>query len=168
MNWASKQHPIETLAEWGAPALLASAVGWAVRSVSLPAAIVGVAAVLAFAIGLAAMRMVGAVKSLAVSQFEPVGLDPASSIAELDELLLEPKDEVLILDDPLVEPTIDSRVVRLFARPDPTPGELIERISDFLGDGRRAALEGQASPAVPADASTALHAALANIRASLR
>lgn len=107
---------------------------------------------------------------MAVDQFEPVELEPIALDSEPDELLLEAKDAVLILDDPLVDVDSDSRVVRLFERQDPTPGELVERISDFLGDGRGAAPGAQASipPVVPADASTALHAALANIRASLR
>ena len=79
------------------------------------------------------------------------------------------EEDVLLLDDPLggIEP--DARVVRLFARDEATPGELVTRIADYLGDERRilaqAAGEGQQTPP---DASAALHAALANIRASLR
>lgn len=166
MDWAGKQHPIETVAEWVAPALLAAATGWAVRSVPLPVMITIAAALAAFAAGMTVMRLAGKGKSVAVSQFEPVEL----GAAEPEELLLGPADEVLVLDDPLVDVAPDSRVVRLFSRQDPTPGELVDRISDFLGDGRRPGLDVQnavASPA-PADASTALHAALANIRASLR
>lgn len=170
MNWSGRQHPIETLTEWVAPALLAAAAGWAARSASLPITNIVAAAVAAFAAGLVAMRVAGSERRLAVSQFEPVELEVVSSSVEPDELLLEAKDEVLILDDPLVDVDPESRVVRLFARQEPTPGELAERISDFLGDGRRAAPDTPASapPVVPADASTALHAALANIRASLR
>ena len=69
------------------------------------------------------------------------GFEPAMYVTAehgLGELLLEEKDSVLILDDPLVEAPTDSRVVRLFAKPEPTPGELVERISDFLGEGKPA------------------------------
>ncbi len=61
-------------------------------------------------------------------------------------------------------------MVRLFDKPEPTPGELVDRIAAFLGEGRSAATVEPASPresALP-DASAALHDALANIRASLR
>ena len=75
----------------------------------------------------------------------------------------------LLLDDPLEEPDPDSRVVRLFDRQDPTPGELVLRISDYLSDqDREPAPVRQAVEQQPADASDALHAALANIRANLR
>jgi len=156
MSWA-KQHPVETLADWAAPALFAAACGWAARTALLSPASAVAATLLAFAAGTVAMRAAGDRSKTAISRFQPVEL-------ELEELLLEAKDEVLLLDDPLVEVAPDSRVVRLFDRQEPTPGELVDRIADFLGDGRRAAPEAN----VPADASAALHSALANIRASLR
>ncbi len=156
MNWA-KQHPVETLADWAAPALLAAACGWAARTALLPLTYIVAVAVLAFAGGMVAMRVAGKPNKPAAMPFEPVALEP-------EELLLEAKDEVLLLDDPLVEVTPDARVVRLFAKQEPTPGELVDRIADFLGDGRRIVPE----PAAPADASAALHNALANIRATLR
>ena len=92
--------------------------------------------------------------------FEPAVLELTDALGP-DELLL---------DDPLVEVAADARVVRLFAKQEPTPGELVERIADFLGDGRRPAQAAhyRADAQPPVDASTALHAALANIRASLR
>jgi hypothetical protein len=73
----------------------------------------------------------------------------------------------LLLDDPLISIDPDSRVVRLFERQDATPGELVTRISDFLGE-RAAPVSAQVQEYRPVDASAALHAALANIRASLR
>ena len=86
-------------------------------------------------------------------------------------------DDALLLDDPLPVPQPESRVVRLFAVPDvdaaaPTagPGEMIARIEHFLGQGRGApgdapvARDNTASD----EASAALHAALADIRRSLR
>jgi len=75
----------------------------------------------------------------------------------------------LLLDDPLIEIETESRVVQLFRVQDPTPGELVLRISDYLNDGRRDPPLIAAEPNhYPVDASAALHAALANIRASLR
>lgn len=168
MNWAGKQHPIEIVAEWLAPALFAAAVAWAARSASLPVAVIGALAVLAFAGGCLAMRVAGNAR-LPSPRFEPAVFEPSLPSGELEELLLGPEDEVLILDDPLNEVSEDSRVVRMFAREEATPGELVDRISNFLGEGRQVSGEGPAQPAAPpTDASAALHAALANIRASLR
>jgi hypothetical protein len=159
MTWAAKQHPVEALAEWAAPAVLAAGCGWSVRLAFLPPAVIAAAAIIAFAGGVTVMRIAGR-RQITINRFEPVAIDAS----DLDELLLEAKDEVLLLDDPLVQVAPDSRVVRLFDRQEPTPGELVERIADFLGDGRRPPPEA----AVPVDASASLHAALANIRASLR
>ena len=79
------------------------------------------------------------------------------------------EDDELLLDDPLVEVEADSRVVRLFDRNEATPGEMVARIEDYLGDGRRRPdIPAEEGSAAPPDASAALHAALANIRASLR
>lgn len=168
MNWAEKQHPVETLVEWVAPLPLGIASAWAAKALGLSlveAAAVGIAFLTA---GFAAIRLAGKSGAVQAYRFEPAALD--ADPAELGELLLEAKDELLELTDPLVDVASDSRVVRLFARPEPTPGELVERITDFLGEGERprhaATVPAEASP--PVDASAALHAALANIRASLR
>lgn len=155
MVWA-KKHPVEVIAEWVAPALLAAAAGWAAWMAVLPWAAVAACGVMAFAVAFVAIRLTdGTVNSVEVA-FEPVPIEDAA----VDELLL---------DDPLVEIAADLRVVQLFAQPEPTPGELVLRIEDYLNDGRRAS---QSDAAVvdqrPVDASAALHAALANIRASLR
>jgi hypothetical protein len=58
--------------------------------------------------------------------------------------------------------------VRLFERNDPTPGELVLRISDYLSEQGKtpSSIDPQVEQQV--DASAALHAALANIRATLR
>lgn len=168
MRPAQKQHILEAAAEWGAPLLLAAAFGWAGFRLGAPLAGVLAAAIIAFAGGLGVMRRSDATALANLAQFEAAAIE--SILPEWDELLLEPKDEVLILDDPLVEPLSDSRVVRLFERPEPTPGELVDRIADFLGGSRQPApvpqrpVEDQFS----VDASAALHAALANIKASLR
>lgn len=154
MEWAGKSHPLEMAAEWGAPALLASAAAWAASVAGLPLAAKSGAGLIALSAGLIAMRMAGKTPLDRDAGFEPVEFEPA-------------EDDVLLLEDRLVDPATDSRVVQLFARPDPTPGELVLRISDFLSE--------QGKPAVGAlpveqqvDASAAFHTALANIRANLR
>ena len=161
MNRAHKLHLVESLAEWGAPAVLAAALAWAGLRLGLPIAALAIASLGAFGVGFLAMRKVDADRLAAIAGFEA---------AEIELDVLELTDEVLILDDPLVEPAADSRVVRLFAPTEPTPGELVDRIADFLGDNRRLVTEVRtsATEAQIVDASDALQAALANIRASLR
>ena len=166
MSWAGKQHPLEAAVEWLAPITLSLAVGWAgwrlglstISSVGLGAA--------ALAAGIAAFQLAGRGASIAIQGFQPAEFESI----EAGELLLEEKDSILELHDRLEEPNPDSRVVRLFERHDPTPGELVDRIVDFLSEGRRPdpvdhpMAESNRLP----DASAALHDALANIRASLR
>ncbi len=156
MNWASK-HPVELLAEWGAPALLAVAAGWAASAAGLPLAAIAAAATIALAAGAIAMRLGGGAPIAAEAGFEPTPFYVEEAAGEL------------LLDDPLVEIAPESRVVQLFARPEPTPGELVLWIEDYLSDGRREpSTHASAAAQQPVDASAALHAALANIRASLR
>jgi hypothetical protein len=157
MAWA-KKHPVEITAEWVAPALLAAAASWAAWIVGLSLATIAAVGVVAVSVAIVALRLAGGAANATEAGFEPVPIDGA--IGELGELLL---------DDPLVEIADDSRVVQLFARTEPTPGELVLRIEDYLNDGRRAPQTDPPGPDQhPADASAALHAALANIRASLR
>ena len=129
---------------------------------------VAAAAAVVFAGGWGAMRKADSGAPAALASFETPQIEPIEP--ELEELLLEAKDELLILDDPLVDPPSDSRVVRLFAPPEPTPGELVDRIAEFLGGDRKPAPVPQLSAEnqYSVDASAALHAALANIKASLR
>jgi len=155
MSWTTK-HPVEVTAEWGAPALLVIATGWAASAAGLPLAAVAAAGTIALAIGLATMRLAGGAPIVAEEGFEPVPFEDCVT------------DNELLLDDPLVETEPDSRVVQLFARQEPTPGELVLRIEDYLSDGRRTPAPEAAVEQRPVDASAALHAALANIRASLR
>ena len=168
MKPAQKQHVLETAAELGAPLLLASALGWAGFRLGAPLAGVVAAIIVAFAGGFGIMRKVGSNAAAASASFEAPAIEPVE--LDVDELILEEKDELLILDDPLVEPTSDSRVVRLFEREEPTPGELVDRISEFLGGVRQPAPVPQrpVEDRHNVDASAALHAALANIKASLR
>lgn len=84
---------------------------------------------------------------------------------ELAPLEADGADDALLLEDVLPQPEEDSRVVRLFAPDGPTTvGELQARIDQHLG--QRSA-EPQ-STSQPPDASDALHAALDEIRRSLR
>src|SRR5688572_28429115 len=126
MSRAGKQHPIETLIEWTAPVPLAAAVGWAAVRLGFAVGEALALGGIALAGGLAAIRAAGRPGAAPGVKFQPVAIEPTGS--ELGELLLEVKDEILLLDDPLIEPGGDSRVVRLFARAQPTPGELVERI----------------------------------------
>ena len=111
---------------------------------------------------------------------------PVEALAAMDgEEVVTPaevaiSDDCLLLDDPLPRLAGESRVVRLFApqaggpsaaTPSAGPGEMIARIEDFLGHRAGAGESRPARPADPAasdEASAALHAALADIRRSLR
>jgi hypothetical protein len=166
MDWFGKTHPVERLVEWAAPLVLAIAAAWAAHLVRMPVIAVAASAAAALAGGLLAMRMAGSAPSATEPSFEPA---PLESVDELDELSLDDPSAELLLDDPLVEPEAGSRVVKLFARQDPTPGELVLRISDYLSEQGQVATDA-VGPVEPqqVDASAALHGALANIRASLR
>ena len=156
MDWAGKPHPVEALAEWLAPMVLAAAVAWAASAVGLPLAAKAGSGVLALSVGIVAMRMAGRPAVAGQAEFEPVALDASNAV------------DVLLLEDALVEPAPDSRVVRLFERKDATPGELVLRISDYLIEQGKEPVVDHAVDNDPVDASAALHAALANIRANLR
>lgn len=165
MSWSAKQHPVDTLVECIAPIPLALAAGWASGIFGLSMVESAAVAVAIFIAGCAAIRFAGR-DSIAHFDFEPGAVEPG---VEMGELLLEEKDQLLELTDPLVDVMPDARVVRLFARHEATPGELVDRIAGFLADGRPAEASSVPDEPAPAvDASAALHAALANIRASLR
>lgn len=163
MDWSKQQHPGERLVEWGAPAVLATASGWAAYALSgavLPGA--GVTAAV-LALGALAMRRAGPVeRGLPMAEFAVEPVDSAAHGAEAgDELLL---------DDPLSEVAADARVVSLFEPETESPGALVARIADYLGERSPQARPAgdEADGPVAGDAGAALHAALANIRASLR
>lgn len=165
MNRVGTQHPVEMAVEWLAPIPLALAVGWASErlGLSLPVAIASGFAVLVA--GFFVLKLSGGDPAARVHRFQPA---PIESV-EPDELMLDERDAVLELHDRLHEPAPDSRVVRLFVRQEPTPGELVDRIVDFLAEGRVTETRQRPAEARPIpDASAALHEALANIRASLR
>ena len=147
MMWKLTRHPLERAAVAGSGLALGGAVGFAILSLagSIAAAVSGGVAAVAVAILL--LERVDVVEAV------PFEL---------------PDEDELLLDDPIA----DSRVVQLFEREQPValpePGELVARISDYLGSGRAAAPAQDQPVASPADASAALHAALADIRQSLR
>ena len=156
MDWAVNKHPAEWVVETLAPALLAAAAGWSAWRIGLPLAATAAGATMTLALGVVAMRLAGDQPIAELGAFDPVVFDDPSATDEL------------LLDDPLIEAQPDSRVVRLFEREEPTPGELVTRISDYLGSARPAPTLETGQEVDRPDASAALHAALANIRASLR
>lgn len=183
MNWKASPPAIERAAVAIASLCLGGALAFAVARMAPwgagPAAAVCVGAIAA----LAAWLIVRRVDQQAPRRtFLPQSLDDA--LVGEDILLLDERiddDTVLELDQPLRKADGESRVVRLFAgqpigaatAPVPLagPSEMIARIEDFLGQGRGAT----AAPPAPRradlatdDASAALHAALADIRRSLR
>lgn len=172
MDWAGKQHPVETMVEWLAPAAFGAAGGWSAVSFGLALPVAAVIGGAGFLAALLVIRIFGRQSGLPQLGFELVSFDGADAAA--DELLLDCPliDEAgageLLLDDPLTDIADDARVVRLFARPDPTPGELVARIEDFLGDGQRSAVALPPAANTLPDAGAALQAALANVRASLK
>lgn len=164
MMWDTQVRSGEALLEWGASALLAAAIGWATMALTglLPAGAVAMAATLA--LGVAAMRRVGdEERGQTLSQFAVESFEAAAE----DELLL---------DDPLAEIAPDSRVATMFVVDQETPGAMVARIADYLGDRAprpRSSPDageggGEDEDEGSADAGAALHCALANIRASLR
>ena len=178
MDWNPKRPAIEIAAEWIAAACVGGASAFAC-AVLAPDGGGMVAAPLAGAIGAAgalfAMGRVDPGRQPPPERFVPVDFGD-------DELTLDAQvetDDALLLDDPLPALDEDSRVVRLFAVPAsaseatplPAPGEMAARIENFLGGTRAGPAAAEpARHAAPgaADASAALHAALADIRRSLR
>jgi hypothetical protein len=198
MDLTARRPGIEIAAEWIAACCLGGAAGFAALKLApvglLGVLCVSVVATVA---ALFVVGRVDRDGGAPVSLFEPAAY-PDTAVSEYDgeyrevllldapvdaeELLLDPPlvdTDELLLDTPLV-PRDESRVVRLFGDaaqpgPDPAaipaPGEMLARIEDFLGvaRGSAAAAEPASHANLPsADASAALHAALADIRRSLR
>lgn len=166
MNWAARQHPVEAIVEWIAPIPLALAVGWAGWRLGLSSIECAAAGVAALTAGFAALRLSGRNSDSGTFAFEPGAIEELTSAASGGQDVAV--EAVLELEDVLVEVAPDSRVVQLFAASEPTPGELVDRIADFLGEAKRPMRVVSNESTRAADASEALQAALANIRASLR
>jgi len=114
------------------------------------------------------VRMLGAVqpeaRRLPVPVFDVRQIDdvepPELLLTDVHEQPPASAEEPLVLDDILAELAPDSRVVRLFdPAAMPTPGQISARIDRHLS--------GDSSAAPSADASQALHDALAELRRSL-
>jgi len=124
------------------------------------------------AIGLLSMRLVKpAPRDFALAALDLDPIETGGAPLVLDSPIEEPLlldiiyEEPLLLDDPLVTAE-GSRVVQLFAsQPAPTAGELKQRIDRHLA-GTALHAERLAGP-IP-DATGALHAALDELRRSLR
>lgn len=188
MDWTAKRPNVEIAAEWIAACSLGGAIAFAVAALSqveiVAALALGFAAAAAALLGL---NRLGAPRASSAAAFAPVdfpeegGGDGDEDVFPLDEpyALAE-----LLLDDPLPAP-VESRVVRLFtAAPSaieaaaviPPPGEMLARIENFLGATRDdtavpvpiATVPTGRDSAASTDANAALHAALADIRRSLR
>jgi len=161
---------------WGAVAL-AMAAGFAglklAPSLGLaPPVALMAPAISGLALGLLTMRLVKpATRHFGLADFEATPIETGEEPLLLDATLDDPLllgavyEEPLLLDDALV-PSEGSRVVQLFAiQPAPTAGQLKDRIDRHLaGESHR----GQAPDRAIPDATGALHAALDELRRSLR
>lgn len=163
MTHAAQKHVMDRLAEWGGSLAFASGIGFAALTLAGPVVAV-VALVMAFATSHWAMTRVDRRPSHG-KEFSPIDPD----FAQTGDDRHEAAEDELLLDDPLTVAD-KSRVVRLFAADDVTPAALVARIEDYLDQDpnrRDRGHKGRRDQPVP-DASASLHAALANIRASLR
>ena len=158
---------IEAIVDVAAAAIFAAAVGYAAVRLGWPMAAAAAVAGASLFAGERLLRSVG-VGSPAF-KIEPFVVQPLPEpedellLTEVAELLLTEQDrldrQLLALEDIRANVEQNSRVVRLFdPAAMPGPGELKERIDRHLG---------RAAPA-SADASQALHDALAELRRSLR
>lgn len=175
MEWKAKRPIVEIAAEWIAACCLGGAAGFALAKLApwgpLAAGAIGVAVALGVLQGFGQLGRprVG----FAFDPVEFVDEDEAWALSEEEE-----EGEALLLDDPIPGPA-ESRVLRLFTaapvaadavEPIAEPGEMLARIEDFLGGSRDNVTRiapAPAATATSAEASAALHAALAEIRASL-
>ena len=176
-----KRERIEKAVDYGASAVLGSAVGFSLflllrnmlPQVSLEI-VAGCSGIAAFALSFRRLRRVGAkdpdfdvrpfhLPELRFEQWEELLLTDQVELQLTDADRLRPQrsaEEELVLNDILTKLGPQSRVVRLFdPAAMPTPAELNERIEQHLRAGRQAP---------PADASEALYQALNELRRSLR
>lgn len=186
MDAAQQRARFDWLAETAGASALALAVGLAglkaAPSLDAGPPAVGLAAGLAFGLGVLAMRAVPAEPrehALPAFALLPVEAGELRLNCPADELLLDsPVDEPLLLedvlehgelllDDPLDEAGSGSRVVQLFAGPlMPTPWQLRDRIEQHLATGAMHVVREFEGPAP--DAADALYAALNELKRSLR
>lgn len=160
---------IEGIASFGAAAIFAVAVAYAVSRLTPSALPIGAVAAAALFFAMQILRSIAPdEREMPLAEFEPAEL----VIEDWDELLLTEAerideghspdaDDELVLDDVLAELGEESRVVRLFDRSAmPTPGQLRTRIDRHLNQAH--------AQEASSDASEALHEALAKLRHSLK
>ena len=179
MDRTTQRPAIEIAIVWIAAACFGGAIGFALWALPLGLSLIAssAAGVIGASAGLLALGRVDRARGPHGERFVPVDFTDDDDVLTLDDQVLA--DDALLLDDPLPALGENARVVRLFAVPSmagepvplPAPGEMAARIDVFLGGTRAAAAAidpaVQSGPAA-ADASAALHAALADIRRSLR
>jgi len=180
---ASRAERLERAIDVAAAAVLAATVGFAALRAGGSGVTVGAVVAAAFLVTVRVLTSIGPVSSaFAIGTF---ALEPLPVAIEPEELLLTDADRLnadepsvngdellltevhgagsdeLVLDDVLAKLGEESRVVRLFdPSAMPTPGELRARIDRHL--------DSSDLPLLSADASRALHDALAELRRSLR
>jgi hypothetical protein len=160
---------IEGILSFGAAAIFAAAVAYAVCRLTSSMATVAAAGAAALFIALQILRSISpSDRGFSLTQFAPAEM----ALEESNELLLTEADrfngghssdanDELVLDDVLAKSGEESRVVRMFdPSAMPTPGQLKARIDRHLN-------QTPAQGASP-DASGALHEALAELRRSLK
>jgi hypothetical protein len=149
-----------------AASVLAAAAAWSATRLSLAALSAAGVAAFAWCCSLALLRAVSARGRFRLAAFDLAGVPAPPEelvLTDTDLLSAQPPERSpeLLLDDVLAQLGPDSRVVRLFdPAAMPTPGELRARIDRHLDSSAR--------PMPEADASQALHEALAELRRSLR
>ena len=136
---AGRAERIEATVDAGAALLLAAAVGYAFWALAVAQAALAGAGV-AFGLSFVGLRRIQPARGAPLTD-NPVATPVNDLLAEADRSLAHAENE-LVLDDVLAALNPDSRVVRLFERDHGTPPK-------------------------PADASQALHDALADLRRSL-
>jgi hypothetical protein len=166
MGWDQQRHPVEMIVVTASLAIFAGGLGLAAWLALRQPAIAGAAALAALLLGWAILERADGRWRDSPRQFVPAEYGHPEEYLPTNHS--DEGVEELLLDDPLSSPTEKSRVVSLFepAAVNATPGELVDRIGDYL-EGRTAQAILFAPPSAP-DASAELYAALANIRASLR
>lgn len=170
MVWNRQRPAIERGAELLAALSLSGGVAFAIFHAAPLAGLALVGAMslggIAAAAGALALlaRVDGNRENAQLLSFEPGGFAGGTAADKVEDELL--------LDDPIMPIEPESRVIQLFEphqpEPLPEPGELVARIADYLDSGRGAPQQTAPSDPIRHDASAALHAALADIRRSLR
>ena len=188
MDWKAQRPAIEIAAELIATVAVGGAIGfatWALAPLGTGVVALSAASIAGVAGTITAWWVMGRVdreQPASGDRFVPVDYDETADVLLLDEPIDDA--EALLLEAPSSTARANSRVVQLFAAPAtadeaerpesrgeamlPAPGEMVATIENFLGGARNSGGADDQSRPAAADASAALHAALADIRRSLR